>query len=157
MNDKQIFTHLFEIAKTSKDQEGVVAACLVKNGQILVSSPSADDSIRHAEDLVIAKAQKQGIILDENIILYTTLEPCSIRDKNIADCTSIILKTGIKTIIYAAQDPEYSQDAKQRFLKAGVNYQQIKDEAIIAQAIELFNSTSKKPLAEWHLPRQKRL
>jgi len=157
MTDQEIFDYLFKRAKTSKDQEGVVAACLVKNGQILVSSPSADDSIRHAEDLVIEKAKKQGIILDENIILYTTLEPCSTRNKDISDCTSIILKTGIKTIVYAAKDPEYSQDTKLRFLKAGVNYKQVQNQAIIKRAIELFNSTSKKPLSTWQLPRQKKL
>lgn len=157
MTDQEIFEYLFVIAKTSKDQEGVVAACLVKDGQVLVGSPSADDSIRHAEDLVLEKAQKQGIILDEKIILYTTLEPCSTRDKDVLDCTSIILKTGIKSVAFAALDPEYSQEAKQRFLKAGFNYQQVKDQEIIKQAIELFNSTSKKPLADWQLPRQKKL
>lgn len=157
MTDKQIFDYLFEIAKTSKDQEGVVAACLVKNGKILVGSPSADDSIRHAEDFVLEKAQKLGITLDEKVILYTTLEPCSTRDKDVLDCTSIILQTGIKSIIYAAQDPEYSQNAKQRFLKAGVRYRQVQGQLIIQRAIDLFNSTSKKPLSTWQLPRQKKL
>ncbi|MBU3935750.1 hypothetical protein KJ909_03695 [Patescibacteria group bacterium] len=157
MTDQEIFDYLFKRAKTSKDQEGVVAACLVKNGQILVSSPSADDSIRHAEDLVIEKAKKQGIILDENIILYTTLEPCSVRNKDISGCVSIIVTTGIKNIIYATNDPEYSQDTKQRFLTAGVNYQQIQNKEIIDRAVKLFNSTSKTPLTAWQLPRQKKL
>lgn len=157
MIDQEIFEYLFEIAKTSQDKEGVVAACLVKDGQILAALPSADDSVCHAEDLVIAKAKKQGIVLDKDIILYTTLEPCSTRDKNVADCTSIILKTGIKTIIFATQDPEYSQETKQRFLQAGVSYQQVNDLKIIKRAIDLFNSTSKKPLSTWHLPRQKKL
>lgn len=122
-----------------------------------MAPPSADDSLRHAEDLVIKKAQKQGINLDKDVILYTTLEPCSRRDKNIEDCTTIILKTGIKFIVYAAQDPEYSQEAKQRFLTAGRRYEQVKDEAIIRRAIDLFNSTSTKPLLTWQLPRQKKL
>lgn len=157
MTIQEIFEYLFKIAKTSKDQEGVVAACLVKNDQILAGMPSADDSIRHAEDLVIEKAQKQSMVLDNKVILYTTLEPCSTRDKNVLDCASIILKTGIKSIVYAAQDPEYSQEAKQRFAAAGVKYEQVKDSEIIQRAINLFNSTSKKPLADWQLPRQKKL
>lgn len=149
MTDKQIFDYLFEIAKTSKDQDGVVAACLVKDGKILVSAPSADDSVCHAEDLVIENARKQGIVLDKNIILYTTLEPCSSRDKDISDCASIILKTGIKTIIYAAKDPEYSQQSRQRCIQAGISYQQVNDKNIIKKAVNLFNSTSIKPLADW--------
>lgn len=157
MTDKQIFDYLFEIAKTSKDQEGVVAACLVKNGKILVGSPSANDSIRHAEDLVIERAKTQDISLDKDVVLYTTLEPCSTRDKNIEDCTTIILKCGIKSIVYAAQDPEHSQEAKQRFAAAGVKYEQVPGLEIIQRAIDLFNSTSKKPLKGWQLPRQKKL
>lgn len=39
MTDREIFEYLFAIAKTSKDQEGVVAACLVKDGRILVGPP----------------------------------------------------------------------------------------------------------------------
>ena len=31
------------------------------------------------------------------------------------------------------------------------------DKEIIQRAIELFNSTSKKPLADWRLPRKKKL
>lgn len=150
MTDQEIFEYLLEIAKTSKDQEGVVAACLVKDGQILAGLPSA-------EDLVIEKALKQGMVLDDKVVLYTTLEPCSARDKDILDCTTIILKTGIKSIVYAAQDPEYSQQAKKRFAAAGVQYEQISDLEIVQRAIDLFNSTSKKPLADWQLPRQKKL
>lgn len=157
MTEQEIFEYLFKIAKISKDQEGVVAACLVKNGQILVGSPSADDSIRHAEDLVIEKALKQSMVLDDKVVLYTTLEPCSTRDKDVLDCTSIILKTGIKSIIYAAQDPEYSLEAKQRFAAAGVKYEQASDLETIKRAIDLFNSTSKKPFKDWQLPRQKKL
>ncbi|KKU13869.1 MAG: hypothetical protein UX21_C0034G0008, partial [Microgenomates group bacterium GW2011_GWC2_45_8] len=89
--------------------------------------------------------------------LYTTLEPCSTRVENVADCSSIILKADIKTIVYAAQDPEYSQEAKQRLEKAGVKYLQVKNSAIIRQAIDLFNSTSNKPFLDWQLPRQKKL
>lgn len=157
MTDKQIFNYLFKLARTSKDPEGVVAAALVRAGKILLSTPCADNSIRHAEDLVIEAAQKQGIQIDDKVILYSTLEPCSTRNKAMSDCTSLIIQAGIKAIIFAAQDPEYSQKARKRCHTAGISYQQVKNQAIIQQAVDLFNSTSIKPLDTWQLPRQNRL
>jgi hypothetical protein len=56
MNIQRVFNHLFEVAKKSKDPEGVVVACLVKGDTILISSPSASDGVRHAEDLVLELA-----------------------------------------------------------------------------------------------------
>lgn len=159
MNQREIFRKLFDIAKTSKDPEGVVAACLVKDWEILVSSPSAEDGIRHAEDLVIEKARKAGIKIDQSITLYTTLEPCSYRSpqNRVEDCTTIIINAGIKNVVFAAPDPEYSKDARNRFLAAGVDYKQIKEKDIIRKSIELFNSTIKIPLTSMGLPRKKRL
>lgn len=159
MTVKEIFEHLFEVAKTSKDPEGVVAACLVKDGEIIVSSPSADDGVRHAEDLVIEKAEKRGVEIDKDHILYTTLEPCSYRspENKVEDCTTIIMNAGIRHVIFAANDPEYSKEANTRFEKAGVKYQQIKDKEIIRRSIKLFNATIKIPLTSMGLPRKKKL
>ncbi|OGM14536.1 hypothetical protein A3A76_06070 [Candidatus Woesebacteria bacterium RIFCSPLOWO2_01_FULL_39_23] len=159
MSEKDIFKELFEVAKKSKDPEGVVAACLVKNGSILALSPSAHDGVRHAEDLVLEIARLKGIKIDEKVILYTTLEPCSYRSpiNNVRDCTSIILDVGIKTVIFAANDPEYSQNAKKRFIEAGVNYRQIRDKDFIRKSVELFNSTITIPLTSMGLPRAKKL
>lgn len=159
MNDRKIFQHLFDECKKSKDPEGVVAACLVKNGDIILSSPSADDGIRHAEDLLLEKAQKQNIPIDERVYLYTTLEPCSFRSQkdNIDDCTTLILGSGIRNIIYAAPDPEYSKDAANRFNKAKVNYRMVNDSEITKKAIDIFNSTIKIPLAFMHLPRTNKI
>jgi len=96
MNEHQIFAHLFEIAKDAKDPEGVVTACLVCDGEIVASSPSADDGVRHAEDLVLEKAKEEKVNLG-NVTLYTTLEPCSYRNpvNNVEDCTTIIIEAGI--------------------------------------------------------------
>ena len=159
MTDKQIFQNLFEVAKMSKDPEGVVSACIAKNGEILVSSASADDGVRHAEDLVIEKASKNGIEIDENCVLYTTLEPCSYRNpKNgVEDCTTIILKTPIKKIIFGANDPEYSKEARNRFEASGVEITQIEDKELIKICVELFNSTVEVDLTSMGLPRKKKL
>jgi pyrimidine deaminase RibD-like protein len=157
MTEVEIFEYLFNLGNTSQDPEGVVVACLVKDGNIILSSPSADDGIRHAEDLLLEKAKQNGLIIDDQIILYTTLEPCSYRSpkNNVEDCTTIILKEGVKNVVYAAPDPEYSKEARNRFIQAGVNYQMTSDKTLTLKAIELFNGTIKIPLTSMNLPRKK--
>lgn len=159
MTNKEIFLELFKVAAQSQDPEGVVATCLVKDGDILISSPSASDGIRHAEDLVIELAKRNNIQLDNKVIIYTTLEPCSYRSpkNNVKDCTSLILDAGIRNVVFAANDPEYSKEARIRCEKAGISYCQIEDKVIIRQATELFNSTITIPFTSMGLPRKKKL
>lgn len=155
----EVFDRLFEVAKLSKDPEGVVSACIVNGGKIVAESPSASDGIRHAEDLVLEKAKKEGVEIDSQTVLYTTLEPCSYRNpkNNVKDCTTIILEAGIKNVVFAANDPEYSKEARDRFVEAGVNFRQVEDREIIRKSIELFNSTITIPLTSMGLPRKKEL
>src|SRR3989344_1601575 len=75
MSDKDIFSHLFQMAVLAKDPRGVVAVCLIENGNILISATSADDGIRHAEDIVLEKARNSAIHLSNSVSLYSTLEP----------------------------------------------------------------------------------
>jgi pyrimidine deaminase RibD-like protein len=148
MDEQHIFDHLFEMCTKSKDPDGAVAACLVQNGHILISSPCADDGVRHAEDLLLTKAKEQNIQIDTDTILYTTLEPCSKRSprKNIRDCTTLILAAGIRHVVFAAPDPEFSMDARKRFVQAGISYSMVNDKEITQKAIEVFNRTITSPL-----------
>ena len=159
MDEHGIFEHLLKLGKTSKDPEGVVVACLVREDRIIVSSPSSDDSQYHAEYLVIEKMKQQNNAILPEDILYTTLEPCSdlpgINDGR--DCATAILQSGIKNIVYAARDPEYSTKAKDRLESAGIRYQQIQDQEIVTRSTYLFNSTIHKKLSEFKLPRKNKL
>ena len=159
LEDGEVFHRLFNLAKTAKDPEGAVASCITKGNEIIVASASADDGIRHAEDLVIEKAKKEGVIIDKKTILYTTLEPCSYRSpqNKVFDCTTIIINSGIKNVVFAARDPEYGKDTKLRFEKAGIKCRQVKDKVLIREATILFNSTIKIPYTSMGLPRKKSL
>ena len=98
MNDREVFERLFKLAKDCKDPEGVVMAALVEGGKIILYSSSADDGVRHVEDLLFEKARKQNIKIGKRMTLFVTLEPCSYRspENKVKDCTSIILNTVIK-------------------------------------------------------------
>jgi len=63
-DEREIFTFLFSLAETSKDPEGVVAACLLRDGQLLASSTSSDDGRYHAEYLVVQQLIESPKILN---------------------------------------------------------------------------------------------
>jgi len=157
--EREIFEYLFEIAKSSRDPEGVVAASLVRDGVVLAVKPSSDDSQFHAEFLVLKEIADTGRVIQPEDILYTTLEPCSDMPKinDGGDCVTCILEAGISRVIYAATDPEYSTKAAERLRSSGVEYRQIKDPEIIRRAGELFNSTINKDLSAMKLPRKSKI
>ncbi len=144
MTDERAFAYLFEIAATSKDPDGVVAAALVYNDKILFSSTSADDGLTHAEQFVIEDMYKSSYKPSVNDVLYCTLEPCARRskDKNhLSDCCSLIIECGIKKVIYGADDPVNKDLAKQKLKDNNVDLRRTTDSEISKTSLILFNST----------------
>jgi pyrimidine deaminase RibD-like protein len=159
MDEATIFELLLDVARTSKDPEGVVAACLVRDGMVVEASASSDDGHYHAEYLVIQRATVRGITIDETCVLYTTLEPCSglpaVNDG--IDCTTCLLAVGVQHVVFAARDPEHSAAAQVRFEEAGATYRQVEDPRIIERAVHLFNTTLGRDLSSLRLPRRSKL
>lgn len=142
MTDEQIFGNLFETAAKSKDPRGIVSACLVKDGEIIASAASSDDGVRHAEDILLEIAHSKNIQISDEVILYSTLEPCTKRtNPALRDCTSLVIKSGITKVIYGASDPDHSEIGKQRFRDAGVNLVQTTNPSIIKRCAEIFNDS----------------
>lgn len=95
-NEKKIFNHLFDIAKDSDDQEGVVCACLTdEEGNVLASSPSFNDG-RHAEYVVIEKVKEAGIS-------YTQVDDQEIINKS-ADLFNSTIKVKLNDMELARKD-----------------------------------------------------
>ncbi len=141
MSDEQIFEHLFNIATKSKDPKGVVSACIVENGNILFSSASSDDGVHHAEELVIDIARNHNIDLT-CVTLYITLEPCTKRtNPSQLDCTALIIKSGIKFVVYGASDPDHSGINIERLSAAGIGLRQVSDQNIVNKCAEIFNAS----------------
>lgn len=146
MNEREIFEKLFELGRNSRDPDGIVAAGLVKNGLILVASPSADNGIRHAEDLVIEQAREKNIPIGERTILYTTVEPCTFRNpaKKMTDCATLIINAGIKKVVFASHDPRYKHDSEKRLRDAGVDIRPVEDKEIAKKSLDLYHTNFKK-------------
>lgn len=138
MNDEAVFENLFAKAVESKDPKGVVAACLVLNGRILSSAVSSDDGKTHAENILLSSAND----IDDDTILYTTVEPCSKRtDPSMTDCVSILVRAGIKHVVYGARDPKQTEETMRRCREAGIELSQVENPAIIEKSALLFNQT----------------
>ena len=138
MDDKAIFESLFEEAKRSKDPKGVVATCLVVNGDIVANAVSSDDGINHAENVMLSTMKKPP----EGSVLYCTLEPCSKRSNpNMIDCVTDIISAGIKEVVYGASDPKQSDMTKKRLNEAGIILRQVNDLEIIKKCAEIFNDS----------------
>lgn len=155
MDDTAIFERLFDVARTSKDPEGVVAAALVRDGIVLAACASSDDGRFHAEYLVVRRALDGGLPIDAACVLYTTLIPCSDLPaaNDGADCTTCLLEAGVRHVVFAALDPEHGVAARARFERAGGTCRQVGDPGIVERARDLFNATLLRDLSALRLPR----
>ena len=145
MNETDIFNHLFSVAAQSKDPRGVVAACLIEDGVILISKASSDDGIHHAEDLLFAECIEKHIPISKNTTLYATLEPCTKRSRSgMTDCVSHIIASGIGHVVFGARDPDHSATAKTRLNEAGISIQQMTDPDVVRRCAKIFNQSVTK-------------
>jgi pyrimidine deaminase RibD-like protein len=63
----------------------------------------------HAEEVAILKAQDQKIELND-FIIFSSLEPCSSRASSPQSCSSLIIESGIKTVVFACREPNHFVD-----------------------------------------------
>ncbi len=139
MNEKQIFEKMFNIAKNAKDPKGIVSACLVCEGEIVDIATSAEDGIDHAEKILL---ERNNFNNSEKLTLYSTLEPCSKRsNQNLRSCTDYIIESGIKKVVYAANDLSQHIATKQKFKENNITFIQTKNTKIIQKSQNLFNSS----------------
>jgi len=142
ISDDKVFSHLLEIAE--KDNSGV-SACIVRKGGILASITSFNSGgvIVHAEQNLLGLLEQKHIKIEEDDVLYTTLEPCSARFDSTGgapDCTTLIQRAGIRNVVYSACDPIQTIITHKRCDVFGINLRQIDNLEIQEKARGLFNN-----------------
>ena len=65
----------------------------------------------HAEEVAIFKASDLKITLN-NCIIFSSLEPCSTRASSPKSCSSLIIESGIKTVVFACREPNLFVDCQ---------------------------------------------
>jgi pyrimidine deaminase RibD-like protein len=145
MTEQEIFKHLFTIAAKSDDTGGVVSSCLVRQGNIVASGVSSNDG-KHAEYVLLRQIELCALQVLPDDIVYTTVEPCGKRTpsgvgEHMGDCTTNLIRAGVRHVVYAAPDPDASAQTRYKFKQANCSLCQVNDPYIIRRAIMLFNST----------------
>lgn len=93
--------------RTSPDP--MVGAVIVKDGKILSTGYHAEVATPHAEAWAIEKAGDKT----RGATLYVNLEPCCFfEEKNNPPCTQAIIRSGIKRVVAAIEDPNPSVAGK---------------------------------------------
>lgn len=146
MTNKEIFNELFALAKSANVKKGVVAAALVRDGNIIASTVSMDEPNRHAEDLLFEKVKNERKELLPTDTLYSTIQPCGRRTpggggEQFGDCTSKIVASPIKKVVYAVADPGYTEGVGEKLQNAGIVSEIVDDSEITEKARDIFNST----------------
>ncbi len=146
MTESEIFESLFRTAHAANSNRGAVAACLVRNGTILATKASIDNPNRHAEDLLLEEIQQKRITIQDEDILYSTIQPCGERTpggggETFGDCAAKIINSPIKRVIYAMPDAHYSRKVDNRFAAAGITANQVGDAALTEKSRKIFNDT----------------
>jgi len=95
---------------TPIDSAFCVGAILVSaSGQIIAQRYSRQSDPRdHAEEAALAVAAASGADL-RGATLYTSLEPCLRRASRPAPCAELILRSGVRRVVYAWREPPVFQ------------------------------------------------
>lgn len=78
-----------------------VGAVLVKNGKVIAEGYHQGCGLPHAEVEALREVDRQTA---SESVLYVTLEPCCHTGRT-PPCTDLIIKKGVKRVVYAFQDP----------------------------------------------------
>jgi diaminohydroxyphosphoribosylaminopyrimidine deaminase / 5-amino-6-(5-phosphoribosylamino)uracil reductase len=92
------------------DSAFCVGAILVSDsGQVIAQRYSRQsDPKDHAEEAALASATASGADL-RGATLYTSLEPCLRRASRSAPCAELILRSGLRRVVYAWREPPIFQ------------------------------------------------
>jgi tRNA pseudouridine32 synthase / 2,5-diamino-6-(5-phospho-D-ribitylamino)-pyrimidin-4(3H)-one deaminase len=105
-----------------------VGALLVKDGQILETGYTRElPGNTHAEQCALEKYfAKHGVDdVPEGTVLYTTMEPCSLRLSGNLPCVDRVLQTSIKTVFVGVMEPDtfvQENEGRKKLEEAGIEY-----------------------------------
>jgi pyrimidine deaminase RibD-like protein len=149
MSDREIFERLLAIVPTSDDDHGAVAACLVREGEIVEEAVSRHLGT-HAEYALLQKLKQKNHNIKSGDAVYVTVEPCGKRTpggkgEKMGSCTDNLIQAQVKRVVYAAADPDASGLTRHKFAEAGATLEQFKDKEVIGKIVDLFNASCLDP------------
>ena len=149
--DERWLAEAIELSKrcTPTDAAFCVGAILVSaSGQVIAQRYSRQiDPTDHAEQAALADAAASGTDLS-GATLYTSLEPCLRRLSRPTPCADLILRSGLRRVVYAWREPPIFQPGGGAawLEEQGVTMIELPDLARAAEAV------NRAVLAEHRLP-----
>ncbi len=83
----------------------VGAVIITTDGQEFDGYTGENDPRNHAEEEAVNKALKAGANLD-GATIYSTMEPCTTRESKPESCTDLIIRPGIRRVVFALREPD---------------------------------------------------
>ena len=105
MDHVQFMHRCLELATLGRRHVGngaMVGAVLVRDGKIIAEGFHEGFGKGHAERMLLQNFDQE---IQQNDVLYVNLEPCCHTGKT-PPCTDIILKRGVKHVVYGLGDPD---------------------------------------------------
>lgn len=92
-------------APVSPDRYRVGAVVATMDGRLFDGHTGETSPEMHAEEEAAAKALAAGADL-RGATVYSTLEPCSVRKSKSESCAELIIRNGVKRVVYAMREPD---------------------------------------------------
>lgn len=108
-----------------------IVGCIIVDSNNIVIAEEFHNGGAHAE----SKAINSIKVIPEGATLFTTLEPCNHQGKT-EPCSDLIIKSGIKNVIYSIADPNsVAQGGSKKLREAGLNV----TSGVLSEKVEFTN------------------
>ncbi|MFI3306314.1 MAG: dihydrofolate reductase family protein [Rikenellaceae bacterium] len=145
--DRALMQMALKVSQSSPEREscyrvGSVVKTLtgeIYEGYTLETAPT-----HHAEQAAITKALRAGADL-RGATIYASMEPCSVRNSEPESCSAIILRCGIRRVVFALYEPSHFVECHgaENLRRAGVDVRYMGD---MAEEVISINSHILRPL-----------
>lgn len=127
--------------KAPHTDKELAVGCIIADiaGKTIATGYSREDGDEksHAEANALAKLPRA--VDPKNLILFSTVEPCGTRLTQGATCTSLIIRSGIRHVLFAIYEPDHfvHQNGLEQMRAQGIRVEHLCDDDIfekVAQA-----------------------
>ncbi|MFI3259760.1 MAG: dihydrofolate reductase family protein [Rikenellaceae bacterium] len=107
--DERLMSRVVEVSKLSPPKDscyrvGALVKCL--DGAIFEGYTLETGATHHAEQAAMYKALEAGADL-RGATIYASMEPCSVRSSERESCSQLILRYGLKRVLFALYEPSH--------------------------------------------------
>jgi pyrimidine deaminase RibD-like protein len=139
-NDELLLRDAIELSRNaapSHEAFSVGSVIAASDGTVLATGYSRERGAHaHAEQVALEKAAEQRVDL-HGTTLYTSLEPCSARRSDPRACTTRIIESGIRRVVFALREPPLFVEGRGAAVLAAAGLEVVELNADAAQVVAI--------------------